>query len=164
VDRWQRARTRAWVESGTGGCATDLIGELATARERGVVALTLEAAALPPTAPGLRVISAQAGVVPAPALDDPRRAETQRFTAALGPLDWWAALGRDAATLARAAALELPLESVTLARAVVERRAAARDRLASARGRLWSTEASGWTDGRAMHRAICAVDISSIRP
>ena len=95
--------------------------------------------------PGLRVLSARAGVVPEADPRDPRSDELRRFTATLGPAGWWTALGRDAATLARAALLGLPVDAVSEPRAVADRRTAARGSLASARARLWTTESSGWT-------------------
>ena len=48
-------------------------------------------------------MTAHAGVIPAVDPSDPRALEVQRFSASLGALGWWTALGRDAATLARLA-------------------------------------------------------------
>ena len=158
ITQWQAGKTRAWIVSGSAECATDLVTELSSARAPGVVALTLEAAALLRSGPGLRIVSAQAGVVPTTEPSDPRDGEVRRFSAALGHAGWWTALGRDAATLARTALLQLPLGSVSEARAVAERRAAARDRLSAARARLWTTEVAGWSDDRTMKRTLCAID------
>jgi hypothetical protein len=44
----------AWLVSGSPRCAINVVGELSEAQVRGVVALTLEAAALPVHASGLR--------------------------------------------------------------------------------------------------------------
>jgi len=156
--QWQKDGTSAWLVSGSPGCARDLVGELAAAHERGVVAMTLEAAALPARPPGLRVLTASAGVVPDAATGDAGDDELARFRATLGTVSWWTALGRDAATLARIAARQLPGDSVSDAAAVAGRRARARDLLAAARARLWSTETAGWTAERTLRRTVCAVD------
>ncbi|HEX4628149.1 MAG TPA: hypothetical protein VH137_05095, partial [Gemmatimonadales bacterium] len=158
VTQWQSVKTRAWMVSGSADCATDLVTELSVARVQGTVALTLEAAALLRSGPGLRIVSAQAGVVPITDASDPRDGEVRRFSAALGHASWWTALGRDAATMARAALLLLPSGSVSEPRAVAERRSAARDRLSTARARLWTTEAASWSQDRTMRRTLCTVD------
>jgi hypothetical protein len=141
--------------SGSPECAADLIGELAAARTRGVVALTLEAASAPTPATGLKVVIARAGVVPEADPRDPRDDELRRFTATLGRAGWWTALGRDSATLARAALLGMPVDTVSEPHAVAGRRSAIRDSLASTRARLWTTESSGWSAGQTMSRTIC---------
>jgi hypothetical protein len=149
-----------WLVSGAARCASDLAIELGAAHAHGTIALTLEAARVLPRIAGLRVVTAQAGVVPASNTGDPRATELQRFSEALGPLTWWAALGRDAATLARTAALELPPDLAVAAQAVSDRRAQARDRLAAARAHLWSTEAAGWGEAREIKRTVCTLDAS----
>jgi hypothetical protein len=166
VAQWASSKTRAWLVSGSPQCARDVVGELADARARGVVALTLEAATLAVHAPGVRVVSASAGVVPGGVgarqttgpMADAGDEELRRFTATLGPVSWWTALGRDAATLARVAARELPTGAVLEPAAVVQRRTQARDALARARAPLWSTEAIGWTDEHVMRRSVCIRD------
>jgi len=162
TSQWDRDGTHRWLVSGVAGCAPDLVAELGAAHARGTIALTLEAARLLPASPGLRVLTAQAGIVPASGAGDPRADELRRFSAALGALTWWAALGRDAATLARAAVLKLPADQVTLWRAVEDRRVHARDQLAAVRVRLWTTDAAGWADGHAIRRTVCALDVGTV--
>jgi hypothetical protein len=145
---WQHDGKTSWVVSGSPDCAADLIGELTVARTRGVVAMTLEAATVLAPEPGLRIVSARAGLVPETDPHDPRNEELRRFSATLGRAGWWTALGRDAATLARAALLAMPVDAVSEPRAVADRRAVARASLASAHARLWTTESSGWSAGR----------------
>jgi len=157
IAEWQHDKMGAWLVSGSATCAGDLLQELSSARDRGVVALTLEAAALPPHAPGLRVISASAGVIPTGPGADARDDELLRFSATLGGVTWWTALGRDAATLARLAVEQLPADDVSDAPSVAGRRTITRDRLAAIQTRLWTTEASTWT-GRSMPRTVCAVE------
>jgi hypothetical protein len=160
IHQWDVAGVHQWLVSGAARCASDLAVELVAAREHGTIALTLEAARLLPRLAGLHIVTAQAGVLPASASGDPRAAEVWRFTEALGPLSWWAALGRDATVLARTAVLELPSDLAGISQAVTERRAQARDRLAAARARLWSTEAAGWGEARAIKRTVCTLDAS----
>jgi hypothetical protein len=155
---WQDQKTHAWVVSGSPECSQDLVEELSAARSRGVVGLTLEAAAQLRTIAGLRVVSARAGIVPEIDPRDPREPEVQRFSASLGQAGWWTALGRDAATLARTALLALPVGNVSEPRAVAERRASARDALAKARARLWTTESSSWDGDRTLNRVLCTVE------
>lgn len=160
IAEWDHDRTRAWLVSGSPRCARDLVGELSVARARGVIALTLEAATLPARAPGIRVISASAGIVPSDASTSLSEGiELQRFSAALGSANWWTALGRDAATLARVAVHPLPADTVSDLATVAERRTEARDLLALARARLWTTEKTGWTDSRTMRRTVCAIEV-----
>ena len=158
VAEWNHANTRAWLVSGSPSCAREVVGELAAARTRGVVALTLEAATVPSRATGLRVMSASAGVVPAVGPADPRYEELTRFSAALGTVSWWTALGRDAATFARLAVGELPTDTVAEPQSVAERRVRARDRLIAAHARLWSTEHVTWTPAHALARTICTLE------
>lgn len=159
VAQWAGDRTHAWLISGSLDCAVDVLAELSAAHARGAIALTLEAAGLPSHGPGLRVTTVRAGVVPEIGPADPRDEELRRFSATLGRIGWWSAIGRDAAALARATVLNLPTDSVSEAHAVAERRAMARDRLAIARARLWTSEASGWAADHTMKRALCTVDV-----
>ncbi len=158
IGEWQHDGTSAWIVSGSPECAADLVSELSPARMRGVVALTLEAASSIKPTPGLRVLSARAGVVPEADPADPRAEELRRFTTTLGRAGWWAALGRDAATLARTTLLRLPVETVSEPHAVADRRAKARAGLAAARAQLWTTESSGWTAEQTMNRTVCALE------
>jgi len=158
LSKWEHERTHAWLVSGSPACARDVVGELSAAHARGLVALTLEAAALPVHGPGLRVVSASAGVVPETAAEDTRDDELRRFAATLGAVSWWTALGRDAATLARVAVRQLPPGSAAEAHEVTDRRARARTLLAASRARLWTTESTAWQEGHTMKRTICAVD------
>jgi hypothetical protein len=153
---WRARSIHAWVVSGSPACATDLAEELTHAGTSGLLALTLESAGIPSHGPELRVVTAQAGVVPMATAGDPRADEWRRFSATFGAVGWWTALGRDAATLARLAVRQLPTTEANEERTIVDRRTAARDRLATARAALWTTEATGWTEGRTMKRMVCA--------
>jgi hypothetical protein len=159
VEAWAAARTTAWIASGSADCSGDLVRDLDRSRARGTVALTLEGAATPRHGDALRVLTAQAGVLPTPAPDDPRAASVHRFAELSGRVDWWAAIGRDAGTLARLAVLRLPTDSVSDRPTVRERRNAARDALLAARARLWTTGAAGFDAAHALERDVCAVEI-----
>ena len=158
VGAWSSDKRRAWLVSGSPECAADLAGELSATGAKGVVAVTLEAAALPAHAPSLRVVSAAAGVIPAGYATGATDDETARFASTLGRVGWWSALGRDAATLARVALRQLPDDLETDATAVASRRTRPRDLLAEARARLWSTESIGWTGEHRMWRTLCVLD------
>ena len=158
---WDRQKTHAWLVTGSPSCARDVVGELTASHARGLVALTLEAAALPAHGPGLRVVSASAGVVPETAAEDARDDELRRFASTLGLVSWWTALGRDAATLARVAVRQLPTGSATEAADVTTRRVRARALLAASRARLWTAESTGWRPDHTVKRTICAVDAPS---
>jgi hypothetical protein len=169
---WQKEKASGWLVSGSPACARDLVGELsalrAGQRERGIVALTLEAASRGPHPPGLRLVTASAGLVPSVASRSADE-EVRRFGLALGDdlVTYYASLGRDAATLARVAVRKLSSDTVTEARAVAGRRVQARDELGAAKAVLWSTEAAGWTaraqGPRRLKRTVCAVDVPSGR-
>jgi hypothetical protein len=164
VGAWSSDKRRAWLVSGSPECTTDLAGELSAASAKGVMAVTLEAAALPAHSPSLRVVSASAGVIPTGSAAGSGDDETSRFASTLGRIGWWTALGRDAATLARVALRELPPDLETDAAAVGSRRARARDLLAMAKARLWSTESAGWSGEHRMRRTLCAVDAPGATP
>jgi hypothetical protein len=161
---WESEKAHAWLVSGSPSCARDVVGELTAANARGLVALTLEAAALPAHGAGLRVVSASAGVVPESAAEDTRDDELRRFAATLGAVSWWTALGRDAATLARVAVRQLPADSASESHEVADRRARARTLLAGSRARLWTTEATAWQADHTMKRTICALDAPARPP
>ena len=164
LSEWERDQSHAWLVSGSPRCAGDVIAELTAARSQGIVALTLEAAALPAHSAGLRVWTASAGVIPSEAYAGGGGDEMRRFAAAIGNVNWWTALGRDAGTLGRSAVDQLPADTVTDAKAVSERRRQARDRLTSARARLWTTESAGWTKERTMNRTVCAIEVPADKP
>jgi hypothetical protein len=158
IGQWETDKRHAWLVTGSPGCAGDLTGELVDGHASGVVALSLEAAALPPHSASLRVFTASAGDIPETAASDERDGELPRFAETLGRVSWWTALGRDAATLARVALRQLSTEAATETEAVNERRAKARALLAASSAHLWSTEASRFAPDGHMRRTLCAID------
>jgi hypothetical protein len=163
LSTWERSKTRAWLVTGASSCGLELVGELSAARAKGLVALALEASALPPHGLGLRVVSASAGVVPESAPGDARDDELQRFAATLGSVSWWTALGRDAATLARIAVRQLPPGTASEPGEVAERRTRARTLFSESRARLWTSESTSWEKSHTMKRTVCAVDVPADR-
>ncbi len=159
VGRGPRDRTRAWLVSGSSDCTAEVIDELTSEHTRELVVLSLEAAEFPLHTSQVRVVTAQAGIVPGTPDGDPREDEARRFVGTLGSLDWWAALGRDAATLARQAVQQLPADEATEPNAVSARRKAARDALADGHVRLWSSNALDFGPTNAMRRNVCAFDV-----
>ncbi|MEI7892106.1 MAG: hypothetical protein WCI05_03395 [Myxococcales bacterium] len=154
---WAREHTRAWVVLGGAGCVSTLLGELG--EREGVVGILLGAASFPKHGSRLRVKTAAAGLVPL--RGDKHGGELGRYVGAFGPhLDWWAAVGRDAAVLARKALLTLPTDATNEAGAMAERKRLAREALGRARGALWSTERYGF-DGeeRRLSRTVCVVEV-----
>jgi hypothetical protein len=148
VVSWAAAGVRAWVLATGAECAADVIHELGARAAGGTIALTLETAgvAVKP-APGVRFITAAAGIMPlgAGAPDDYREIEARRMASQLGGhASWWAALGRDAGALARKALASLPTDTVTLAPDIAKRHEDARDALRTARVGLWTTDAPGF--------------------
>jgi hypothetical protein len=164
IGDWQRADIHAWLVTGGPLCARDVVDEIGSNGGKGTIALTLEASTELPMAKvpsGLRVIAASTGAIPIGPGDAPRDSELRRFTAAFGArLDWWTALGRDAATLARQAVLALSAtEDSREATRVSQLHTNVRDRLASAHADLWSTDAQGFGTSRVIDRPICVMDL-----
>jgi hypothetical protein len=159
---WERDGVRAWLLAGSADCARDVMRE-AGGRARGsVFALSLIASVTTERPHGARLVVASAGVVPSAAsgAEDPREADVKGLVARLGGRpDWWTALGRDAAMLARRALANAPTDTVTTAVEVAQRRAAARDALLSAQARLWSTDETGFGGSHALPRTLRMVDV-----
>lgn len=157
---WDRAGAHAWLVTGSSSCARDVVAELSGRTRSGTVGMTLEAAGDFKRTSQLRAISAAAGVVPLRPEAMQRDSALARFVAAYGVsrMTWWTALGRDAATIARRAAIALPSSIAATTDAVAQRREHARRGVAAARVRLWSTDARGFDGKNAITRTVCALD------
>lgn len=163
--KWEAAKRHAWIVTGAPSCARDVIEELASRGRTGTVALSLEPSsdlALARRPPGLRVVTLSAGVVPFLAGRGERDAELMKYVEAFGgKLEWWTALGRDAATLARTAVMALaPSETASDVARVAERRDLVRKTLGAARVRLWTSEARGFASAQELPRGICVMDLA----
>ena len=73
------------------------------------------------------------------------------------PLTFYEALGHDAASLAKVALRDFPLERVDDAKGVVELHARAERGLSSASAELWSSETRGFSGGRVLARQLTVV-------
>jgi hypothetical protein len=168
VGAWEKDKIRGFIVVGPVECARDVLRDVTPPAGRPhteralVVALTLEGSATSVRPPNATVLSNAAGVIPIVARspadipDADVRAYVTQF--ATRP-SWWTALGRDAATLARIAIREMPLDTTTDRAAVVQRRALAQSRLDAATARLWTTDASGFAGARAIARTLRTVEL-----
>jgi hypothetical protein len=116
------------------------------------------------------VLAASAGIMPGDPKSSPKKAEAlgtrdadvRAMTARLGGRpDWWAALGHDAATLAKDALADAPTDVVTSPAQIAQRRQAARDALLAARDRLWTTDEAGFGSDHKLARQVRVLDLSS---
>ncbi len=167
VDDWKKEKARAWLVDAPSECARDLVRQLAIAQAQGIVALTLDAAGSSARAPLLRMIAVRAGEIPilAPAPASIADPEVRAWTENAGaPPNWWAALGHDAAVLARRAVASLPLDATSDAAEVTKRRAVAKAALAKATAHLWTTESDGFATARALPRTLGVVDLPGTEP
>jgi hypothetical protein len=169
IAKWQHDGFSSWLVTGSPACARDVVTELAMrGGPHGVVALGLDAATdLDPGTrlpPGLRAITASAGAVPQGPVGEPPSSELRRFAAAFGaPPDWWTALGRDAATIARLAVMPQRLGETSSPDGVAALRDAVRAGIGRAEARLWTTDAHGWGGTHAMPREVCVMDLGATR-
>ena len=157
VQQWRRNRVSAVLVLGSAACASDVARDL-----RGVsafspeLALGLEAAEFVYASDAPRACFAVgAGNFPSAA-----RPSTEG-NPALPALDWYEALGHDAALLAGGALEGFPDGRVDEERAVHELHARAQRALASVQVPLWTSEARGFSKGQTLNRTLKIVSPSS---
>jgi hypothetical protein len=163
VDDWKTARVHAWLVDAPSECARDLVRELGSHTLDGTVGLTLDAAGTTARAPNVKLLAARVGEIPvtAPAADAVTDAEIRTWYAREGaPPNWWAALGHDAAILARASVATLPLDATVDPKEVTRRRLAAKDALAAAQAHLWTSDAHGFSAAHTIVRDVKVVELS----
>ncbi len=164
IDEWKRENAHAWLVDAPNECARDLVRGLGAEQVRGVVALTLDAAGSSARAPSLRLMAVHVGEIPivsaAPeAISDP---DIRAWTIASGsPPNFWAALGHDAAVLARRAVAGLPLDAASDPAEVSKRRAAVKAALLVATAHLWTSETQGFASGHTLQRIIGIEELPS---
>jgi hypothetical protein len=163
VATWAKEGVHSWLVAADPACAAELLLGVGGGG-RGTVALTLEASEIVERShPGTRVVSATTGVVPlalAPS-GDPRVADVRAMTARTGAAPrWWAAVGRDAAVLARQALAELPTDTITDPDGIARRRAQLRAALLGARASLWTSERNGFDEAGVLNRTIRTQDLT----
>ena len=159
VEAWRAARVDHLLFLGDAACATEAL-EGAVAKgglsvRTATALLASELAAEPARTPAL---FASAGLFPL------RRGEATSpltgFQKRQGKApSWYAALGHDAAALARSALRSLPADKVTDAREVEHRHEAAAAALSRAEARLFTTDARGFSGGNVIDRKINVVEV-----
>jgi len=155
VQQWRRNRVSAVLVLGSAACASDVSRDLRSvfgfAPE---LALGLEAAEFvyQSDAPRAR-FALGAGSFPSRTRAD--------GNPALPALDWYEALGHDAALLAKGALEGFPDGRVDEERAVHELHARAQRALARVEAPLWTSEARGFSQGQTLSRTLTIVSPSS---
>jgi hypothetical protein len=161
---WNKDGIHAWLVAGDPSCAADLLKGLRVLSRGGSVGLTFEASEMTERPlPGTRLVSVAAGVVPLAAAPpgDPRVADVRAMVSQTGaPARWWAALGRDAAVLAKQSLEHLPADSVSDADAIARRRADVRAGLFKAQAPLWTSEQTGFDLKGVLPRAVRTVELA----
>jgi hypothetical protein len=159
VQKWRRDRVSAVLVLGSAACASDVARDL-----RGVsafspeLALGLEAAefVFASDAPRVR-FAVGAGSFPSAVRPD------SEANPALPALDWYEALGHDAALLAKGALEGFPDGRVDEERAVRELHARAQRALGNVQVPLWTSEARGFSKGQTLSRTLTIVSPSSAK-
>jgi hypothetical protein len=156
VDEWRRERVAAVLVLGSSACADDVASELRAIGFTPGFALGLSAAEFVYSSAAPRQSFALgAGVFPSAKRPD------LRDNPALPPLDWYEALGHDAALLSKAALGGFPDGRVDDTRAVRELHARAERALGTARASLWTSDARGFSDAHALTRTLTIVSSES---
>ncbi|MEI9953984.1 MAG: hypothetical protein WDO74_34660 [Pseudomonadota bacterium] len=157
VQRWRRERVASVLVLGSAWCASEVARDLRSVPAFSPeLALGLEAAEFvyASDAPRAR-FAVGAGSFPSavrPDLED---------NPALPALDWYEALGHDAAMLAKGALDGFPDGRVDEERAVGELHARAERALRSVRVALWTSETRGFSEGQTLSRTLTIVSPSS---
>jgi hypothetical protein len=139
LEQWQQERVEALIVFGAASCARDLMRELGATRTPPLVACGLECSesVLQSGGPALGV---RAGAFPA------------------GRSDWYEALGRDAAALARAALADFPEQRVVDQAQVGELHARARSALERVEVTLETSDRRGFAGAHVLPRTLSVVD------
>jgi hypothetical protein len=164
VADWKKERARAWLVDAPSECARDLLLELAAAGVDGTMGLTLDAANTSARAPGVHELAVRAGEIPVTAATPAVTADPEVrawFTREGSPPNFWAALGHDAAVLARGAVSALPLDATTDPVEVTRRRTTAKEALVAAQAHLWTSEARGFGSDHVLPRTLKAIDLAA---
>lgn len=149
---WHKQGVGTIALAGPAHCARDAFLELHTIRWAPSLVVGLEALGFEvPKSYAGTVSIARAGLMGSgrrdPAMDVWVRAHGDMPS-------WWAALGRDASVLARAALAVLPRGAATDAAEVARRRNAVQRALETATAGLWTTSAAGFAGGRKIERVV----------
>jgi hypothetical protein len=157
VQQWRRNRVSAVLVLGSAACASDVMRDvLGVPGFAPELALGLEAAEFvyASDAPRAR-FAVGAGSFPSALRPD------SASNPAMPALDWYEALGHDAAALAKGALEGFPDGRVDEEHAVHELHARARRALGQVRVPLWTSEALGFSEGQRLSRTLTIVSPSS---
>jgi hypothetical protein len=156
VDEWRRERISAVLVLGSAACAGEVSRELRGVGFSPGLALGLEAAEFVYSGDVPRQSFALgAGIFPiATRLD-------ANANSALPPVDWYEALGHDAALLSKAALDGFPDGRVDDTRVVRELHARAERALGAAQASLWTSNARGFSDTHSLPRTLAIVSPES---
>ena len=157
VQQWRASRVSALLVLGSAGCASDVARELRSVSFAPELALGLEAAEFVYASDAPRARFA-VGAGRFPSAVRPDAADNP----ALPALDWYEALGHDAAQLAHAALEGFPEGRVADSHAVHELHARAERALATAQASLWTSDSRGFSAGHVLPRMLTIV--SPTRP
>jgi hypothetical protein len=158
ISAWRTAKVDHLLLLGDAACSSEAIDDVVAARFPARAAIGLEAAAVVGEPGRMPSIVASAGNFPL------RRGDTSSpllgFKKRQGKApSWFAALGHDAAVLARAALRTLPLDRADAKEEVDKRHDAAKDAMLRAEADLWTTEARGFAGQPIIAREIGATEV-----
>jgi hypothetical protein len=159
VQQWRRNRVSAVLVLGSAACASDVSRDLRSVSGFAPeLALGLEAAEFvyQSDAPRAR-FALGAGSFPSPVRPD------SDGNPALPALDWYEALGHDAALLAKGALEGFPDGRVDEEHAVHELHVRAQRALARVQAPLWTSEARGFSEGQTLSRTLTIVSPPSTK-
>jgi hypothetical protein len=154
---WRQSGVKAWLVDATQECTDKLLGTV----RHGLVAMTF--GSTPSRVPGgraLQLFTLGAGVFP---LGMARRGadDVDALVDRLGgSVDFWTALGRDAAILASRALATVPADSSEDRQVAQRRRDAVRQALEGVRVGLWTADAQGFSATHRVERSLSVVRLT----
>ena len=159
VEAWRKAKVDALLLLGDSFCAADALEEAESeGLGRAWAVLGLDAGDLAAEPSRFPLLVTRAG--PFPLLRTEPNSPLRGFRRRYGKApSWFAALGHDAAVLAKAALQALPADRVSDGKEVDRRHQLASAAIAGAVGELWSTDASGFAGKNTLRREITVVEV-----
>jgi hypothetical protein len=159
VDAWRKAKVDALLLLGDSFCAADALEDAESGGlGRAWAMLGLAAGELAAEPSRFPVLATRAG--PFPLLRTEPNSPLRGFRRRYGKApSWFAALGHDAAVLAKAALQALPADRASEGKEVDRRHQLASAAIAGAEGELWSTDAGGFGGKNVLRREISVVEV-----
>jgi hypothetical protein len=158
-ESWRASKVDSLLLLGDAGCASEVIASATSERLANFrVGVGLDAAEMAASASRVPLLVASAG--PFPLRRNDTTSALYGFDKRHGkPPSFWAALGHDAAVLARAAERALPSDRAEEAPEVERRHRTVSDALATAEGDLWSTSARGFASATVIPRDVVIAEV-----